>query len=235
MRWRTVLLLGIVVLLAGAAATHVQIARSLASRPVALPSIWDPSPTPRRSESASKQGMRMVRVPWSGPRTFVTARHRVDAPGAEGLRRVLIRMESNLDLDVELLADEILQTLNHPRGWRHVAGVRFGLTDRPAEADVVITLATPATTDSLCAPLLTRGQLSCQHDRAVVLNALRWVQGATSYGTDVANYRRYMVNHEVGHWLGRGHVSCPRPGAVAPVMLQQTKGLQGCRPNPWPR
>lgn len=236
MRWRTGLLLGVVVLLAGAAATQVPIARALASRPASLPSIVDPSRTPRGAPPVSKQGMRMVRVPRSGPRTFIRAHHTTPAPaGRETLRLVLVRMETNLDLDVNLLAEEILATLNHHRGWRPVAGVRFGPTESLAAADVVITLATPATTDALCAPLLTRGQLSCQHDQAVVLNAARWVHGAASYGTDLANYRRYMVNHEVGHWLGRGHVSCPRRGAAAPVMLQQTKGLQGCRPNPWPR
>jgi hypothetical protein len=43
-----------------------------------------------------------------------------------------------------------------------------------------------------------------------------------------------MVNHEVGHVLGRGHAFCPAAGAPAPVMVQQTKGVAPCRPNPWP-
>jgi Protein of unknown function (DUF3152) len=43
-----------------------------------------------------------------------------------------------------------------------------------------------------------------------------------------------MVNHEVGHALGRGHAACPRAGDPARVMMQQTKGVDACRPNPWP-
>ena len=52
--------------------------------------------------------------------------------------------------------------------------------------------------------------------------------------TDLAAYRTYQVNHEVGHYLGHGHVSCPGSDRAAPVMLQQSMDLGRCVPNSWP-
>jgi hypothetical protein len=101
------------------------------------------------------------------------------------------------------------------------------------DADIEIVLASPATTDGLCAPLLTLSRYSCAQGNRAVLNFRRWRHGASSYAS-LDRYRSYMINHEVGHLLGRAHAACPAPGMRAPVMLQQTKGVAPCRPNPWP-
>ncbi|CAN5484272.1 hypothetical protein BH09ACT12_BH09ACT12_23930 [soil metagenome] len=67
-----------------------------------------------------------------------------------------------------------------------------------------------------------------------MLNAWRWLNGADAYEGNLNDYRRYLVNHEVGHALGKAHVGCPGSGLPAPVMMQQTKGLGECSANPWP-
>ena len=78
------------------------------------------------------------------------------------------------------------------------------------------------------------GELSCHARGRVLLNVERWVHGAETYGADVVHYRQYLISHEVGHAIGHGHEPCPSPGALAPVMVQQTKSLSGCQPWPWP-
>jgi len=100
--------------------------------------------------------------------------------------------------------------------------------------DFRVALARPALTNALCAPLQTNGIFSCAQNGRAVLNSMRWRRGADAYGGALRRYRIYMINHEVGHLLGRGHVYCPAAGVLAPVMVQQTKGVAPCLANPWP-
>ncbi len=176
-----------------------------------------------------------VAVPARGPGTYKRARLKLAA--AKGRGRVVtfdVRVERGLALDPKAVAREIHATLSDKRSWRGTDHVRFRLVSDPAKAHLHAYVVTPGTTDRLCYPWRTRGQVSCQNGDRVVLNAKRWVFGAKAYKADVASYRQYLVNHEFGHSLGYNHVGCPGKGRPAPVMMQQTKGLKGCRPNPWP-
>jgi hypothetical protein len=143
-----------------------------------------------------------------------------------------VDIEIGLPIDGGDFAADVAATLQDPRGWRR-HGHAFRQVAGPVY-DFRVVLASPALTDLLCAPLSTDGEVSCRNGDDVVLNALRWCVGADSYGDDVTSYRQYLVNHEVGHRLGHRHADCPGTGRPAPVMMQQTLGLQGCQPNPWP-
>lgn len=148
--------------------------------------------------------------------------------------RVRVDVENELPFDPEDIARQAADTLQDQRSWTgRGAGVHFDFVG-DAPADFTIHLLTPASVDRNCLPLRTGGEVSCQNGQAIHLNAKRWAYAVPDYRGDIPLYRQYLVNHETGHFLGHGHVGCPAPGRPAPVMMQQTKGLQGCLANPWP-
>ncbi|MEO7234681.1 MAG: DUF3152 domain-containing protein [Lapillicoccus sp.] len=150
-----------------------------------------------------------------------------------------IDVEDGLPVSPDEFATVVHAVLVDDRGWQTEDGVRFvpvSLADRAAGAavDIRVTLASPDLTARLCAPLDTSvQQVSCWNGSRSVLNLTRWIRGSTTYA-DLAAYREYLVSHEVGHGLGHAHASCPAPGRPAPVMVQQTKSLEGCTAWPWP-
>jgi hypothetical protein len=166
---------------------------------------------------------------------FVVAQGSEPAPGPGPARTVRVEVEAGLPIDAERFARFVMETLNDPRGWGADGSVSFARTD--GEAEIRVLVASGATVDTLCAPLATNGRWSCGRYGHAALNADRWVSGAQRFldaGGDLTEYRRYLVNHEVGHLLGVQHTGCPGAGQVAPIMVQQSLGLQGCRPNGWP-
>ncbi|MCP3995620.1 MAG: DUF3152 domain-containing protein [bacterium] len=147
--------------------------------------------------------------------------------------RIRVEVENGLALDGECFAAAAMEVLTDERGWSEVNNVSFVQVDDDSY-DLRLILASPVTTDSLCYPARTAGKYSCRRGNRVVINLMRWQSGTDEYIGELNTYRRYLINHEVGHFLGKGHLSCPAPGEPAPVMMQQTKGLGECLPNGWP-
>ncbi|WP_245667895.1 DUF3152 domain-containing protein [Actinomadura macra] len=179
---------------------------------------------PARVPVPESAGGRYERVPG----TAVPAR----ASGGT-LLRYTVEVERGLPVAGGGFAAEVHRVLNDPRGWGRGGVLRFQRVDR-GPVRFRVALSSPALTDRMCAPLVTGGELSCSSGGRSVINARRYGEGAVTYGGDLASYREYVINHEVGHALGHGHQRCPGAGVRAPVMVQQTKSLGGCRPNPWP-
>jgi hypothetical protein len=135
-------------------------------------------------------------------------------------------------------ADRVEQVLSDPdHGWTSRGARRLQRVEDPARANVRVLLASPARVDRLCGRvgLNTAGIYSCWTGRFAALNSTRWFSGV-SHIADLELYRDYLINHEVGHGLGYGHVGCPGSGRLAPVMVQQTMPhrLGACRPNSLP-
>ncbi|WP_179233750.1 DUF3152 domain-containing protein [Streptomyces sp. CS057] len=174
--------------------------------------------------------------------TFEAVPGLAKAPGKGQKHRYRIDVEKGLGLDAGLFAEAVQKTLNDDRSWAHNGAMTFERISS-GTPDFVITLASPGTTGDWCAKSgldTTIDNVSCDSaatDR-VMINAYRWAQGAATFGPkELLAYRQMLINHEVGHRLGHNHVSCRTPGALAPVMQQQTKTLElegiKCRANPW--
>jgi hypothetical protein len=146
---------------------------------------------------------------------------------------VRVEVEQGLAIDESCFAAAAIAILQDERGWGGLEDLGFA---RVADDsfDFRLILASPRTTNSLCYPAATGGKYSCRNRDKVVINLVRWETGTDDFASDLPTYRRYLINHEVGHFLGKGHVDCPAPGAPAPVMMQQTKGVGACLPNGWP-
>ena len=135
--------------------------------------------------------------------------------------------------DLDEFARTAAAVLGDARGWSLGGSVRFREVDRGGDMSLV--LASPsavAGASSACS-----SYYSCRVGRLVLVNDDRWRLTTPMWqatGGDVDGYRAYVINHEVGHFLGFGHAGCGGRGRTAPVMMQQSKGLAGCEPNAWP-
>ena len=152
--------------------------------------------------------------------------------GDGSLLTFAVEIEDGLPGKDEDFVEAVETILGDPRSWGNDGERSLQRVDSE-DADVRVLLAAPDTVDELCAPLRTNGYVSCAQGNRAIINQNRWVGGVDHFDDDLETYRIYLINHEVGHTLGHGHVSCPGKDELAPVMQQQTLDLQGCKANGW--
>ncbi|MFE9311254.1 DUF3152 domain-containing protein [Streptomyces sp. NPDC088353] len=174
-------------------------------------------------------------IPDKGPGTFVTAPGTSANAGTGKPLRYRVEVENGIALSPAAAAKEVERILSDPRGWTADGRSAF---QRVADGvtDFVVRIATPGTVDDICGQygLDTGGEVNCNVEHNVMVNLKRWELATPVYANDVHAYRALIINHEVGHFLGHGHVTCPGEGKPAPAMMQQIKGMHGCVPNVWP-
>jgi hypothetical protein len=149
------------------------------------------------------------------------------------LHTYVVRTKGKIVVDVESFAAQAAQTYADRRGWA-AAHRRFQRVSSGGAFTLVLAEASQVPTySSVCS-----STYSCRVGRYVIINQNRWRYATSVFrkaGGSVRDYRHMVVNHETGHWLGNGHAYCGGDGQLAPVMQQQSKGLNGCRINPWPK
>ena len=144
---------------------------------------------------------------------------------------VSTRGEVTADLqEFKELTEEIY---NDPRGWVR-AGVKFEYVESGATLHVV--LASPQEVYNF-SPSGCSDEWSCTVKPYVIINDDRWMGATDSFqevGESLLNYRRMVLNHETGHWLGHDHLTQCGEQGLSPIMMQQSIDLRGCGTNPWP-
>ncbi len=143
-----------------------------------------------------------------------------------------VETRGSITADVATFMRLAQQTYDDPRGWRG-SGIVFKRV--ASGGDLTLVLAQAATVPGFSSACSS--EWSCRVGRFVIINQTRWLHASPMWHAQhetLRDYRHMVVNHETGHWLGHSHRFCTGAGHLAPVMQQQSKGLQGCRPNPWP-
>jgi hypothetical protein len=184
-------------------------------------------------------------VPVKGSGQFEYANDRGPIAGATGrVRRFKVAVEKGSGEDVTAFAAQVRAILEDERSWIGTGTVRMQMVAGADQADFTVYLATRETAGRMCEVGGTSIRIggvpytSCRAVGKAIINLDRWRMSAPPYveaGTDLAAYRQYVINHEVGHELGHRHEGCPKAGGPAPVMVQQTLTLRGCVPWSWPR
>ncbi|MEE2830573.1 MAG: DUF3152 domain-containing protein, partial [Myxococcota bacterium] len=170
-----------------------------APEPEAAKPSADPveEPADPGEKDALSTGLPMEQLPLKGPGRFIWASGQSDRVGRGKARKYSVGVEEGLDIDPDAVASLVDSTFADRRSW--IADPRQGF-QRVAEGGIKLVIATPKTVDRLCLPLKTRGEVSCAKNGYIPINLKRWEFAVEHWDSTLENYRRYVFNHEMGHY-----------------------------------
>ncbi|MCW2840251.1 MAG: hypothetical protein JWR55_1734 [Aeromicrobium sp.] len=189
-----------------------------------------------RSADAGSKIRFEVRARRAGFTSVVATSKAVTGRHVHGVRKAVtytVTTRGSVGASLATFKRQAQETYDDPRGWR-ANGIRFKRVSSNGDFTLVLSQASKVPSfSSACSTTY-----SCRVGRFVVINETRWKNATPTWNGkngSLRDYRHMVVNHETGHWLERGHVGCGGKGQLAPVMQQQSKGLGGCKINPWPK
>jgi hypothetical protein len=174
-------------------------------------------------------GWHKYRVVRPADRNNLAATTRLPALDSFRLHTYVVRTRGTITASMTTFAATVAATYADPRGWLR-GHHRFARVSTGGDFTVLLAEARYVPTyNAICSI-----QYSCRVGRNVIINQNRWRSGSPYFPGSLSQYRQMVINHETGHWLGNRHAYCGGKGQLAPVMQQQSKGMQGCQPNAWP-
>ncbi|MDX1619905.1 MAG: DUF3152 domain-containing protein [Nitriliruptorales bacterium] len=138
--------------------------------------------------------------------------------------------------DLSRFAEVASRALSDDRGWSLNGDIAFTRVSDPDDADFHLWLTDD---DDVGEKAETCSDTwSCTVGDDLYINDDNWNNSTSTWDhRPLYDYRRYVINHEVGHWLGLDHFNdsddCDA-NDDAPVMMQQSIDLHGCETNLWP-
>lgn len=163
--------------------------------------------------------------------TFATANFSINRPVTQTVK-YQVSVKGTVKTGIGDFKRQVKETLEDERGWKRL-GVKFEYVESGGAFTVVLAEASVVPTyGSPCDDVW-----NCNVGNYVIVNETRWLNATDPWNAasgTIRDYRHMTINHELGHWLGQGHIFCTINGQAAPVMQQQSMNLAGCKFNPWP-
>ena len=221
--------------------------------PTADVSLPPMEPITRTIDAADRlAGLRTLQYPIHADGTFTPVpAPTATTPDADIVQYVRIDVEDGLQMTNGTLSSFVMSALNDPQGWGQEGPTAYVQTE--GAPDIRIVFASPFTAAALCptphepavlapsatvssspspSPTAAPTAVQCAAQGAIVVSVYDWIQGVPGFGEERTDARIYLLNHGLGHVLGKPDVACKK--GVAELMVDQRTLPKKCTPNPWP-